>query len=1415
MDKKSIFNILISCAICALPLVNSLQTVSHAAETSTVDTGTTVTSTDGTITDQSQSTITNGLQTNYFSDDIFADLVSIQWGDTDPLKNLGDDTVKSIKIVGTITADQDESLTVQSDYSTKVVIDSQVVYDSDAGKTGTIDLTSGQHQIVWTATADSGFSKDGKLEIVDSDGQPVSMTSLLPQAPEKPAPTFQTKSLLVQTDPTTGSTTATDSQIGVTIDPSATNEPDTDGDGIPDDWEINGYTFCVIDGQQKLMKWYNSDADQGCKKLVSDPNSWTTNGDPFSDLQEATGVGMPAAILAVKPNDPLVPAYPDVQVELDSYQYDINGTITTTDGIQTSGSHTTNTTKSKSETITNGGTTSLSVSNKILASLNPFQTGTDTAWTLSQNYTHSDANQTGVSNSDGWSESNAQNWSQATASNPSEAATLGLNVHYVNHGTAPVEDYVPTFNINIAGQTVDTLSPNLTATNIDPVGAADSRYPSSGSVNINKEVGENGVPIDITLPQDPFNELQEGYPMIINNVDMKQAKISIPEANGKKDQVDWGQYLSDIDNLNATIHIQSSNTSGDYLTRKVYAKPANGHAQAPTVTLGDALKRAFNATQDANGNLTINGQVIGGDGYVISGKDAATSQALYDFVNQGGNLTDFPLSPNMDIYLDHVEPNGTPEITFAQYNGNEIDAYIQGNGTIIDGVYADLNGQEVKMTYDDKQGIYVLPTDSQNYDSNVTNSVEIKYEEVDGTQHTVSKTITNLSLSPSTTIPLYLSKINDSSKNVAGQFSNDTNGGNTVLSEVERPTKLEATNADKTDYLSKTFNENPNGHTYEFQVYLKADQEQKAELRIHNQDLSEDKELPITVTTDWQKYTTGPVTFTKDSDYLRTTLYPAGRNTGTGTIYAYGAMLLKDGKPVMEYDPNLEHGPGLDYATQTAMFEIDPDTNPSVAMNNKGQVVVVSESTDNKHKIEYYTGNVQADGTIKWDNSTGSNGYLKGKDTGSTGITPNVAINDKGQVVMVSEGYNNPGDLYIRVGTLTSSGMDWSSKKPKYDTGHNPSVALTSDGEVIESHEGKGSSARNLYYTVGQIKNNEVEWPYEKVTYENGGLKVTTYAYNTDAPKSLSHVNYGDGYDPDISISKDGNIVETHRNGNDKNKIYYDLGQFKSKKYSTYYDSITIDSINWTKTKSNGKADGRIITSDNTGYAPTISVANNGVVLAAFSNKDPNANNNNSNVYYSVGKVSGDKIIWTDKKKFESARNPSVALNDNLQFITIDDDNNKVTRLGSGSLQETSATANFDNWSNHGVTLDNNTDALNVDGNTVYNLIAPGEYSYAWIVNNQDIGSTTGRTVTFSVYLRSDTEQTVRLRLKDNQDLQAKNTNVTVGPDWEKYSVTIDFENIGPSGVKSYIYPAGFGTNVAGSVQAYGATLTYSDPVNN
>ena len=100
---------------------------------------------------------------------------------------------------------------------------------------------------------------------------------------------------------------------------------DVDGDGISNELEVNGYTFSALGG---LKPW---NGDPNVKHYITDPLRWSTDGDPYSDYMEVTGINMPASISAPE-NDPLVAARPIISIKMTDYTVETLATISNSNG---------------------------------------------------------------------------------------------------------------------------------------------------------------------------------------------------------------------------------------------------------------------------------------------------------------------------------------------------------------------------------------------------------------------------------------------------------------------------------------------------------------------------------------------------------------------------------------------------------------------------------------------------------------------------------------------------------------------------------------------------------------------------------------------------------------------------------------------------------------------------------------------------------------------------------------------------------------------------------------------------------------------------------------------------------------------------------------------------------------------------
>lgn len=194
-----------------------------------------------------------------------------------------------------------------------------------------------------------------------------------------------------------------------------------------------------------------------------------------------------------------------------------------------------------------------------------------------------------------------------------------------------------------------------------------------------------------------------------------------------------------------------------------------------------------------------------------------------------------------------------------------------------------------------------------------------------------------------------------------------------------------------------------------------------------------------------------------------------------------------------------------------------------------------------------------------------------------TGDYPCVAVFDDGCVVDIHNGGGN-NNLYYRIGFINNNLVNWVGKHgTQYDTGNHPSIAALSDRHLVEIHNGGGNN--NLYYRIGKVKNNIISW------IGNNGVKYDT------------------GDEPSVARINDETIVEVH-NGGGNNNLYYRIGK------------VTSDAIYWVGDHGNKFG---------TGKQPSVTVLNEKTVVVT--------NNDGGNLYYSVATFENDQLTW-DKSQF-------------------------------------------------------------------------------------------------------------------------------------------------------------------------------------
>lgn len=440
---------------------------------------------------------------------------------------------------------------------------------------------------------------------------------------------------------------------------------DDDGDGIDNALEINGFTYSALDG---LQPW---DGDTTKTYYITDPLRWSTDGDPYSDFMEVSGINMPASI-SYPENHPLVAARPVISIKMADYDVIPLETISDSRGGEESSSFT--------NEVSNTDEVSASVT--VEATLNPFKLvgGSATAsyshtWTTTESSTSSFGT----------------NWNNTRTTNPDQAARLKLRIYMENKGGATALNVRPTINLKLGKKTIATFIPSQTANVLSPPGTADNRFPKNGTIVVEED--ENANYLIITL--DELKAIQSGTPLSLEviQVDAKVVRWNSSTQSWNSD-IDWSGFESEINPV--SVEVLAELGDGENYRYEVFAGTPYWD---PQYTLGDIVSLIFE--KKTVGQVTY----IEDRPYPEAWYFSSPSQAVINQWNSQGQPTDMlslRMSRNTKIVMMSPGSNPNPRVRLATYSGDYRNVLVSAvpNNFPIQSVTAkiSINGQMQTIT---------------------------------------------------------------------------------------------------------------------------------------------------------------------------------------------------------------------------------------------------------------------------------------------------------------------------------------------------------------------------------------------------------------------------------------------------------------------------------------------------------------------------------------------------------------------------------------------------------------------------------------------------------------------------------------------------------------------------------------------
>lgn len=354
-----------------------------------------------------------------------------------------------------------------------------------------------------------------------------------------------------------------------------------------DEKKCTGYT---VDGGE-VVAWDDEKHDEkNFIRYFSDPFSLSTTGDPYNDFDKVLRK-IDGGILE-EAHHPLVAACPEVGVELEKLILSKVQNISIQKGQSQTNQNANTMTVSTSNNHNDGN--HLSVGGSVGASvLGP-------KITVSVNLSHnwSTAITTGKVDSKTTTSVNTDTWTDTLGINRAETAWLNANVRYINTGTAPIYDCMPTLNFVIGSgkeaQTVSTVGAkaNTVANIILPNDSYPKKHQNPIAFNTNDDF--NSHPIMLNYEQ--VEQLDKGKKLIVETLQTfsKYAQADIKSLELRfDDKRAWSNVMNNIYNRTACITI----TFGENYTfkRRVAARKLKDYdkQEQPELTIKEAIEIAF------------------------------------------------------------------------------------------------------------------------------------------------------------------------------------------------------------------------------------------------------------------------------------------------------------------------------------------------------------------------------------------------------------------------------------------------------------------------------------------------------------------------------------------------------------------------------------------------------------------------------------------------------------------------------------------------------------------------------------------------------------------------------------------------------------------------------------------------------
>ena len=278
--------------------------------------------------------------------------------------------------------------------------------------------------------------------------------------------------------------------------------------------------------------------------------------------------------------------------------------------------------------------------------------------------------------------------------------------------------------------------------------------------------------------------------------------------------------------------------------------------------------------------------------------------------------------------------------------------------------------------------------------------------------------------------------------------------------------------------------------------------------------------------------------------------------------------------------------------------------------------------------------------------------HWNGPEQYDTGVQPSVAIHSNGLVVEFHKSQNT-SRIWYRFGQAHAYYIEWGRSREAGWVGFFPAVAITKEGYVIVTYSSGSANKPDLKYSIGQVDlkagiDQAIDWKSKGITYDSGSHNSIAYFNNTvvDVHQSGNGLFYRIGWllkpeNGTISWLTGATRYDQGVNPHiavDANQHVVEVHQGAANVPNLFYRRGTVHAL----IPGSASIDFQREYLDGQGWSPTVAMTGNGSVLEFYSL---------SNAFYRTGRfVAGtrDLIDWTSSTVLTSDHelaDPEVATN--------------------------------------------------------------------------------------------------------------------------------------------------------------------------